>query len=481
LPEPARRFVADTSAAVGCDAAAVALPALAVMAAAVGNTYRARIKAGWTEPAVLWSGIVCESGTGKTPAQQAVMQPVEQREQEAAREHAAAVIEYERARQLYERDLAAWKRSKEGGEPPEEPLPPVCRRLVVTDITVEALALRLAENPRGLLVARDELAGWLQSFRQYKAKGAGDDSPNWLSAHNAGPWRVDRRTGNQYLYIPHAAVSVTGGIQPKALRRVLTPEYFDNGLAARLLLAMPPRQARQWREAEVSEATRRAWADLLARLYSLPMPTDEHGAPRPGEISLSADGRRAFVAFVNEHAVEQYETTSGDLAALWSKLEGTAARCALVFHLVRVMGDDATLADCDAIDAQSVQAGVELVRWFGREARRLYHVLSETEEEEGQRELVELIARLGGEVTARDLMRARQTVYQTAEQAEEALTDLAANELGDWFTVEHPGPGRPTAVFRLRQPAGNDTISDFCGKRPIVSYVEHYVPDSGGF
>jgi len=36
------------------------------------------------------------------------------------------------------------------------------------------------------------------------------------------------------------------GIQPRILARVLGQEHFENGLAARLLLTMPPRRAKKW-------------------------------------------------------------------------------------------------------------------------------------------------------------------------------------------------------------------------------------------
>jgi hypothetical protein len=63
---------------------------------------------------------------------------------------------------------------------------------------------------------------------------------------------VDRKSGqSKTIYIQRAAVSVAGGIQPETLRRALGVEHWENGLAARLLLACPSRQAKRWTEAEV--------------------------------------------------------------------------------------------------------------------------------------------------------------------------------------------------------------------------------------
>ena len=92
-----------------------------------------------------------------------------------------------------------WKKSgrKKGEPPPEPPAEPVAVRYIVSDCTVEALAVLLEQRPRGLLVARDELSGWVNSFDAYKScRGA--DVAHWLSMHRAGPLTVDRKERAAY-------------------------------------------------------------------------------------------------------------------------------------------------------------------------------------------------------------------------------------------------------------------------------------------
>src|SRR5262249_43493926 len=54
LPEPVRAYVDASAAAIGCDHSYVALPMLSTLAAAIGNTRRALLKPGWSEPAIVW-------------------------------------------------------------------------------------------------------------------------------------------------------------------------------------------------------------------------------------------------------------------------------------------------------------------------------------------------------------------------------------------------------------------------------------------
>ena len=129
-------------------------------------------------------------------------------------QHASEIEEYEIALRNYERELQLWKRSKSGDNPPEKPDEPNPVRFIVSDTTVEALAPILKTNWRGVLLARDELAGWIGGFDRY-ARGSRSDAPHWLSMWSGESIVVDRKTGPQRtILVPRAAVSICGGIQP---------------------------------------------------------------------------------------------------------------------------------------------------------------------------------------------------------------------------------------------------------------------------
>src|SRR5262249_5503268 len=116
----------------------------------------------------------------------------------------------------------------EGAGARNPPEAPVFRRVVCSDTTIEKLAEILEDNPRGVLVVRDEQSGWLGSFTRYKAQKGCTDLPNWLEMHRAGYVIIDRKTAERKnIFIERAAVSVTGGIQPGVLARALTPEFLD--------------------------------------------------------------------------------------------------------------------------------------------------------------------------------------------------------------------------------------------------------------
>ncbi len=443
LPEPVRSFVTGAAGAVGCDPSFVALPLLAALAAAIGNRRRIALKPGWSEPAIVWAAVVGESGSKKSPAMERALSPTRQKQVETMNRHRQAMAEYQPKVLQWEKDLGLWKRCRSDEAPPERPVEPVAQRWWADDTTVEALAVLLQQNPGGLLLARDELSGWLNSFDQYKS-GNGGDVARWIEMFGGRPMVVDRKSGNpRTICVPRAAVSLCGGIQPAILARALGRKYRENGLAARLLLAWPPWQPKQWSEAGVSPELEARIAALLGRLYELVPATDENGDAQPVLVPLSEDGKSEWVKFYNAHGQEQ-ANLSGDLSAAWSKLEGYAARFALIFHLVRCADDDPTLADAGAIDARSVLAGAALSRWFGNEARRVYAMLDESDDERDCRELVDLIQRKGGSISCREVVQSSRK-YRTVDDAHAALGALAQGGYGSWQTPGQHGPGAPRA------------------------------------
>jgi hypothetical protein len=209
----------------------------------------------------------------------------------------------------------------------------------------------------------------------------------------------------------------------------------------------------------VDAATEAAVAAVFDRLYALTPETEDDGDERPRLAKLADDGKAAWVRFYNEHAGEQVNL-SGDEAAAWSKLEGYAARLALVIHLTRGAAGDATLRDPARVDEASIAAGVALARWFGDEARRIYAILSESEDDRGARRLIEWIERRGGSVTVRDLARGPRE-YRGTDAAAKALEALVASGVGRWEVDDHGGgPGRPVDRFRLLSRRGDTGDGD---------------------
>ena len=432
LPEPVRSFVVEGARSIGCDPCYVALPMLAVLSGAVGNSRHLTIKQGWSVPPTLWIAIIGLSGTAKSPAQRLNKRMLSQAHKKTIKENAALMAKYESDLLRHEVAVNLWKKDSGIGEPPEKPGMPPLKRFLIEDATIEALCPILADNPRGLLAVFDELDGWFGAFDRY-ASGAGSDAARWLSLYNSESFVVDRKTGHpRTIYVNDNSVSLCGGIQPSVLKSALSLKHRSSGLAARLLLASPPRSQKRWTEAVIDDAVSARMQVVVNRLFELEMVLHEDDEwPSPQFVGMSSEAKKLFIAYYNKHNAEQVELDE-DLSAAWSKLEEVAARLALVVHCVRGAAEEPDLPV--AVDAESMKRAITITEWFKHEARRVYAMLDETEGDTEQRKLVEWIGQKGGSVTARELQRGPRQ-YRIADIAEKALDDLAQAGLGYWSPI----------------------------------------------
>lgn len=449
LPQILREFVCEGAAETGCDPAYIALPALAALASAIGNTRRLKLKSTWSVPPILWPVLIGESGNQKTTGYLLAIKPLQRRQK-------LALDRYEAERLRYEARLEQWERDKRrprfgAADRPEKPTPPVAERVMVGDTTVEALAPLLKANPRGLLAARDELRGWLGSFDRYAggAKGKSDEA-HWLSMYNGAAILVDRKTAQAGpIYVPQASVCVTGGIQPGVLRRALGAEHRESGLAARLLMAFPPRRPKTWSDAEMRPEVELEYAGIFDRLFSLQPASVGENEQRPVEMELTPQARAIYVAYYEAHNQEAVQL-SGDLASAWSKLEETAARLALVIELARWAGGGRNQPPT-YVDARSMEAAVSLADWFKYETRRIYAEVLTDDADRGpsaRERLIEWLGRRREPVTVRDVQQGCRFLRQSG-QAEAALDELAAAGDGAWVDPEPGQRGQPARRFRL--------------------------------
>ncbi|WP_454917103.1 DUF3987 domain-containing protein [Xanthobacter sediminis] len=230
----------------------VACSLLALVGGLLGNRRRPLAGAGWEEPPILFMALVGDPSSGKSPASSAVMGLVNAEESRLDADYRARRREYESKKVEADAVLAAHKtswREQMRGSPeiaqilpptlPEgfvEPVKPILRRIVVRDSTVEKLATLSAENPTGLILHRDELAGLFESFGRY-SKGGGSDRQFFLESYGGRAFTVDRVKTGEPVRVPHLSISIIGALQPDKAAELL--KGADDGFTGRFLWCWP--------------------------------------------------------------------------------------------------------------------------------------------------------------------------------------------------------------------------------------------------
>ena len=160
--------------------------------------------------------MIGEPSSGKSPAQDAVLDAIKVIDAEFTREFQKERKTWSDKDELARIVLAKWKSDAkaaicDGGDAPEKPAdadagpPPVRKRIRITDVTTESVADILANTWRGLLLSRDELSGWLGSMDRYSGGG---DRPFWLEAFGGRSYTVDRKGKPDPIIVEHLSVSI---------------------------------------------------------------------------------------------------------------------------------------------------------------------------------------------------------------------------------------------------------------------------------
>lgn len=339
LPPPWSAWVFEQAEAVGCPVDYVAAALLASASAWIGNSRRIAATSDWIEPSHLWFALIGMPSTGKTPAQRPFIDASKMLEADECPAWQQLMAEHAKQTDVATVRRDQWKIKvrtaiKGGTQPPEQPEdsmpsdPPGKPRVIINDSTIEEATNIMAHNPKGLLMLRDELAGWIGSFDRYG--GEGSDRAFYLECWNGGSHTVDRvkKTG-QPVEVAYASLAILGGIQPDRLREALAGS--DDGLSARFLYAWPTPCAFRPLSAinqDGSEARKEMLVSAARKLRQLQMEKTEHGV----KARLVPLASTQSFDILRQQAMENARTTHGLISGWHGKTQARALRLALVIE-----------------------------------------------------------------------------------------------------------------------------------------------------
>ena len=382
----------------------VAASLLVVAGAMIGNARTIAASPDWHEPPILWVSLIGVPSSGKSPALDAATRPLERFEKEAAqgfegvnRQHLADVESARIKKEMWQTQVK--NAAKEGVEPPplpadaDEPFAPVRPRVRVSDTTLEAVADLSAGNPKGLLLLRDEQAGWIKGMNRYGGDG---ERQFWLQAYGARPYVVDRKKSPLPVTIDRLAISVVGGIQPEVLSDILSGEA--DGFAARFIYCYPDPVPGF---SLASEPVDHDGAfNALGRLRSLALVNDGENSPRPFVCKLDPDAASGFEVWWRERRREASEG-SGLWAGWLGKQGGTALRLALILEHLWWSAPSANSANSansfpQIVTSSAMNAAMHLIdRWAGPMAKRAFGAAAASPAEADAAALATWISRRG--------------------------------------------------------------------------------------
>ncbi|MCO5139283.1 MAG: YfjI family protein [Shinella sp.] len=456
LPEVLRAYVFDVADRQQSVPDFVAVAALTGIAAVVGNRIRVAPKQNddWIEVPNLWGAIIGPPSAMKSPAMQSALGPIYAIQDDMRKEwqsdlDAADIddvltnLDAKEAKKKAEKALKAGDRDAARailadvtkGDDDEPP----CPRIVVNDATVEKLGELLNENPRGLLLIRDELPGFLS--RMESEEYAGERAFYLESFNGSGRFTYDR-IGRGTVHIENCTLSIIGGVQPSRIAPIVRGAITgtsNDGLIQRLQLAVwpDPRASWKWVDRHPDRAAREAFEKVFRDLHEL-----ELGRPdEPAVFRLSDNAQDIFRQWMEEI---QTEARGGKLSPVLEahllKMPKTVASLALIFELV----------DGGRFEVRE-HAMLRALAWadyLRSHANRLYSS-GNTMIEDGARLILERRHQLPEEFTARDIYKKDWAGLSDREVATMAIELLVStHHCHEVEKSSGSNRGRPTETYR---------------------------------
>jgi hypothetical protein len=445
LPLLVARLVELGAQAIGCPPDFLAVSTLVVAGGVIGRSASLLLKDNYFASATVFAALVGPLSDGKTPALKAVARAVRRIDDELADEHDLA--------------LQRWKEQSNSLSPNRkkvQPLPkPRPRRIDIDDATMEVLPLLLADNPRGLLMVRDELTAFVLGMNQYKSGGKGSDRSMALKLWSGDAIKKDRVNDEDRVPVrcPHPSLSLVGGITPDMLKELVDPKGRADGFLDRILFAYPDQlPAPEWSDHGIPQDVVDDWCSLVASLWVRAMDVKDY-RPVPHVVRFTAAAKRKWRELFATHVEEMNDPAFPPyLRRTWGKFRGYAGRLVLIltlmWHAADPTADSYVLPE---VQERIVDAAFALLRYFKSHARRVRSTITRGLFSPDARSIVEWIKRNGrtwfrGADIRKDLRRFRDHLEDLATALDELKTRAVIRPRPEPSMPAKPGP-KPSPAY----------------------------------
>ncbi|WP_375674024.1 YfjI family protein [Bartonella sp. AA18HLJMS] len=467
LPMPFMDYIYDVSERQQAPMDFIAVAALCALAAVIGNGVRIAPKQydDWIVVPNLWGALIGQSSTYKTPAMKAALAPItclqkewykdwlkhkekqeieerletlDKREKERQANKAIRKGECETARALLYETL-----SKDNAHDDD------VSRFIVNDVTVEKLGELLKENPRGLLMVRDELSGFLANLerREYQT-----DRAFYLTAFNGDDQFTYDRIERGTIFIPYVTLSMIGGIQPSRIIPLIQAIHRginDDGLLQRFQMIVWPDDNKEWQLVD-KPPNQEGWQKYEGVFRSF---RDKRlGSPeQPLIMRFSAEAQVKFYEWLEHlHKEAKGGSYSESLQAHLLKMPKTIVSLALIFEL--------TEGGRFEINKGALQTALRWEKYLFSHVKRLY-AAADSLATEGAKLIVEHCDHLPDVFTLRDIHQRSWTHLKDNQTVKQALELLCRSNRIRQISVENSSQsGRPTIRYEWHPFVKNNSI-----------------------
>ena len=318
----------------------------------IGNSLQLEIKRGWKESANIWLSLVGKAGVGKTPSISSITFPLSRLNNIEIKKHIEDAQKYESYMNMNEKEKAM----SSVVEKPKK------TQFIVNDVTLEALVELHNENPNGIGVLKDELAGFFKDMNKYREGG---DLEHWLSSWSGKEINLNRKTAKS-SFVERAFLPIMGGIQPSILDAFHTDENKDNGFLDRMLFTYPEIQIEKYSDKEMSQEVLDWYESYINTFYQSTKRSinyAEGDTIEPVVAKFTPEAHEEFKRIHDEITdVQNGENEAESMKSMLPKQKAYIARFSLLINTLASHSDKSISKD--VIEVESVLKAEILSKYF---------------------------------------------------------------------------------------------------------------------
>jgi hypothetical protein len=329
---------------------------------------------------------------------------------------------------------------------------PVRRLFKTNETSVQSMTVLQKENPRGILVFRDELVGLLTRWDREDMQ---DERAYFLEGWNGNGSYTDKKIGRGLTEAENICISILGGIQPDKLNRYIAQTLNGNndGLLQRFQLAVYPDEPKNWQlidsypnTAEKNRvfAIMQTLADMDFTLYGA---TKGESNDKP-HFHFSEEAQLIFNNWLTTLQLEKLPNEENPfMCEHLGKYRSLMPSLSLIFHLIDIADGNAT----GDVSAPAANLAVTWCDYLEAHARRIYS-MSITPEREAALILARHIKKgdLPNPFIAKNVYDKTWQLLRNKEEVEAACRVL---EDENWLRMERQPKnqqrGRPLIIYQI--------------------------------
>lgn len=480
LPDWLRAFVEGVAEATQTPLDLAGMLSLAVLATCAQRWIVVEARPGWAEPTNLYVVVALPPASRKSAVFRAFVAPLLAYEQQRASDAKRRIAELENERDILEDRLGSAKRDAARATKDADARDaldrvaeltdqltglktPAVPRLIVDDVTPEALSTLIAEQD-GRMAALSAEGDVFAIMAGRYSSGSGPNFGVFLKAHAGDTLRVDRRNRSEFVDWPALTLGIT--TQPEVVRGLTERAGFrGQGLLGRFLYALPPSLVgrRKIDPPSVPSQVRETYHEAIATLLQW----RETNSGNNGNSENSGNGENKsliddsnsittlkisifantlltdFLTWLEPHLAT--DGAFGTFADWAGKLAGAALRIAGLLHIATLIGShNSHNSHNNEISAETLADALRLAHYLIAHARAAFLEMGADPAIAGaRRALVWIESRDTREFTKRDLFQGIKGSVPKADDLDPILKVLCDHgyirpvDMG-----ERGGPGR---------------------------------------